>query len=236
MCQSYILSQREKASFLHSERQNKPIKPDRSQKKGSKINNTPKTQNTDSSIIPLIPSRDRQGPPQSPVLPPKETSPRSLRDPPPDFFQMVFCMLAHTRQIAQIDPTRLIIHQLPRQKILVRLEIQQSMTTIVEHYHLPLPSLPTVLSLVNHILDHVSRLRSRNHPLRPRKRPRCLEHFILMIRHRPHHLPINQITERRCFTMIPQAPRMYRRREILVPHSIHLQQRRHFTTVPKIIP
>src|SRR5437899_2310864 len=45
------------------------------QKKGSKINTGPKTQNTDSSIIPLIPSRDRQGPPQSPVLPPKETSP-----------------------------------------------------------------------------------------------------------------------------------------------------------------
>src|SRR2546428_7659333 len=58
-----------------------------------------------------------------PFCPPKRQAPRFLRNPPPDFFQMVFCMLAHTRQIAQIDPTRLIIHQLPRQKILVRLEI-----------------------------------------------------------------------------------------------------------------
>src|SRR2546422_11172051 len=91
------------------------------------------TKHGESSIIPLIPSRDRQGPPQSPVLPPKRQAPRFLGDPPPDFFQMVFCMLAHTRQIAQIDPTRLIIHQLPRQKILVRLQIQQSLATIAEH-------------------------------------------------------------------------------------------------------
>src|SRR5437870_3402172 len=36
--------------------------------------------------------------------------------------------------------------------------------------------------------------------------------------------------------MIPQAARMDRWRKIPVPHSIHLQQWRHLTTVPKIIP
>src|SRR3989442_12461015 len=166
----------------------------RPRKKGATSTKVPRHKTRGIPHNPTHPFEGQTGSPSVPRSAPKREKPPIAQGSAPDLFQMVFSMLAHTRQISQINPTRLIIHQLPRQKILVRLEIQQSMTTIVEHYHLPLPSLLAVLRLIHHILDHVSRLRSRNHTLRSSKRPRCLEHFILMILHRPHHLPIDQIT------------------------------------------